>query len=363
MADNTDRMLFTSMGMFIIDEIHYGGLANKPQQESVVYDIVGGAGTYSVLGSRVFCPSPKLSKRIGWVVDVGNDFPEKIMTEIKSWNTGVLLRDTPNRKTTRGWNYYGPNEERDFKYTTEKIRIVVEDLVANPQLLGSLSYHLICSPTRCLEICTTLQQARTEAHLPNDQVIFWEPVPGVCSPEEFTHCIKTLAFVDIVSPNALEGAMFFGLPEPSDDAGVQDIALRFLSYMTKPTAAIIIRCGAKGCAVFSRVPFAQSQACPTDLTVHFAWFPSYHNPKFSDFKVEDPTGGGNSFIGGAAVGYILGKGNVAQAAVFGNVAAGIAIEQVGTPILSIENNQELWNNETTASRVSKYCARYNISYS
>lgn len=363
MTDNdANSMVFASMGMFIIDEIHFGNIQNKPVDQDSVYDIIGGAGTYSVLGCRVFCPSPHLSKRVGWIVDVGNDFPQSIMSEIKSWDTGLLLRDTPNRLTTRAWNFYGANEERDFKYTTEKIRIVVEDLVDNPQLLAAQSYHLICSPSRCMDICTTLISARSEKKIPTNQIIFWEPVPGVCSPEEFKQCIETLSHVDILSPNALEGAMFFGLEEPTDKAGVQDVALRFLKYMSKPGAAVIIRCGSKGCAVFSHKKFAHSEACPGEPDVQFKWFPAYHDPKFPDFLVKDPTGGGNTFIGGAAAGYVLGNQNLAQAAVFGNVAAGIAIEQVGTPKLTTDGDQELWNGTTITSRVQNYCHRYHIEY-
>lgn len=364
-SSQNNRMLFVSMGMFIIDEIHFGSLKHTPAEDSVVYDIIGGAGTYSILGCRVFCPSP-LSKRVGWIVDVGKDFPEPIMKEITSWDTGLLLRDTPNRLTTRAWNYYGPNEERDFKYTTEKIRIVVEDLVEHSDLLASKSYHLICSPDRCMDICTTLTKAREEAGMPNDQVIFWEPVPGVCSPEEFQQCIKTLAYVDILSPNALEGAMFFGLPEPEDETGVIAIASRFIAVMSKPSAAVIIRCGSKGCFVLSKQEFVGSK--PSGVSgagTHGAWFPAYHNPKFPDFDVTDPTGGGNTFIGGAAAGYVLGGKNLAQAAVYGNVAAGIAIEQVGMAKLTPQTSEstELWNGTSIQSRVQLYTERYGISYS
>lgn len=361
--EDDPRMLFVSMGMFIIDEIHFGELKNRSQEANVVYDVIGGAGTYSVLGCRVFCPSP-LSKKVGWIVDVGNDFPENIMKEITSWETGLLLRETPNRLTTRAWNYYGPNEERDFKYTSEKIRIVVEDLVENPELLASRSYHLICSPDRCMDICTTLNKARSAANVPTDQIIFWEPVPGVISPKVFDQCVETLAYVDILSPNALEGAMFFGLPEPEDDAGVQDIALRFLEVMSKPEAAVIIRCGSKGCAVYSKETFVGSKPVNATKDIHYALFPAYHNPKYSDFNVTDPTGGGNTFIGGATAGYILGNRNLAQAAVYGNVAAGIAIEQVGMAKLTpgTVSTPELWNGMTIEARIETYCSRYGIIY-
>lgn len=142
-----DRLLFTTMGMFIIDEIHYGEMSSKPP----VYDIIGGAGTYSVLGCRFFFPANSInsndsgdssghfidssanentkepsrsqtfvsgtSNQIGWIIDVGYDFPEPIRNTIEGWNTGVVWRNTPDRQTTRGWNYYGLHEERGMLFS------------------------------------------------------------------------------------------------------------------------------------------------------------------------------------------------------------------------------------------------------
>lgn len=143
-SSRKDIIMFTTMGMFIIDEIHYGKMSEKPP----VYDIIGGAGTYSVLGCRLFFPGkhrtqcglngeldqhklcgvaeendqntsgskPQFasgsSEQIGWIIDVGYDLPDSVKEEIEAWDTGVVWRNTPDRQTTRGWNYYGPNEER-----------------------------------------------------------------------------------------------------------------------------------------------------------------------------------------------------------------------------------------------------------
>jgi hypothetical protein len=76
-----------------------------------VYDILGGAGAYATLGARLFSPPP-LSTSVGWIVDCGSDFPEAIRETILKWQTTCLLRETPERLTTRGWNEYGDNEYR-----------------------------------------------------------------------------------------------------------------------------------------------------------------------------------------------------------------------------------------------------------
>jgi hypothetical protein len=89
----------------ISDEIEFA--PPKPP----VHDVVGGAGSYSALGARMFSPPPT-SKGVGWIVDCGSDFPPELRESIAHWQTGAILRETPERLTTRGWNGYGENEHR-----------------------------------------------------------------------------------------------------------------------------------------------------------------------------------------------------------------------------------------------------------
>lgn len=112
---------FCTLGMFIIggspidcetqgpnhttDDIEF------PPPREAVKDILGGAGSWSALGARLFSPPPK-SESVGWVVDAGSDFPLELRQIIQSWETSCVLRETTNRRTTRGHNIYGENEER-----------------------------------------------------------------------------------------------------------------------------------------------------------------------------------------------------------------------------------------------------------
>lgn len=92
--DNGDEEIdFVSLGMFIIDEIEF--------KSHTVRDVLGGAGTYSAIGARIVSPPP-LSRRVGWIVDAGSDFPAGLKSTIETWNTSCLIRETPNRLTTRG---------------------------------------------------------------------------------------------------------------------------------------------------------------------------------------------------------------------------------------------------------------------
>ena len=102
MAEST-TIEFATLGMFIIDQINFPNPGYSPSTPyvKVVDDIVGGAGTYGILGARLFSPPP-LSKCMGWIVHTGNDFPESIVKTLKSWDTTLILRQTPDRLTTRG---------------------------------------------------------------------------------------------------------------------------------------------------------------------------------------------------------------------------------------------------------------------
>jgi len=99
----TPQIEFVSLGMFIIDEIEFS--------TRTVHDVLGGAGTYSAIGARIVSPPPA-SKSVGWIVDEGHDFPAELRDVINSWGTSCLIRATPWRQTTRGWNGYGDNEHR-----------------------------------------------------------------------------------------------------------------------------------------------------------------------------------------------------------------------------------------------------------
>ena len=87
-------MDFCTLGMLIIDDIQYA--PPKPP----LHNVLGGGGTFAVLGARLFRPYP-MSKDIGWTVHRGCDFPENLSAELDSWQTGLQWINTPERQTTR----------------------------------------------------------------------------------------------------------------------------------------------------------------------------------------------------------------------------------------------------------------------
>ena len=97
------------------------------------------------------------------------------------------------------------------------------------------------------------------------------------------------------------------------------------------------------------------------------WMPAYFQAEGTDAnpRVVDPTGGGNTFLGGLAVALARGK-SIEEACAWGAVAASFAIEQVGVPRLEgLETEgeggkEERWNGEKVEDRLTEYLARVSL---
>ncbi|KAJ4289167.1 hypothetical protein N0V90_011509 [Kalmusia sp. IMI 367209] len=346
MAQEAGDIDFCTLGMFIIDEIEFA--APKPP----VRDILGGAGSYSALGARIFSRPPR-SKAVGWIVDCGSDFPPALRETIATWDTGVLIRETPDRLTTRGWNGYGENEHRAFRYTTPKLRLDHHALI-DTQLLWSKSFHLICSPLRCIDLVVNILALRNKSgDMQAPRPLFvWEPVPDLCTPEELNNCLQALKHVDCVSPNHAELGGFFS----QNTNGVDHVNYRSIEALCDQwlqsgigingKGGIVVRAGKDGCLV-ARPGLRK-------------WLPAYH--QLAE-KVVDPTGGGNGFLGGFTVGLVRGSttpgsDSIEKAAIWGSISASFAIEQVGMPALSCSpQGEETWNNVRVEDRLSEFKER------
>lgn len=308
---------------------------------------MGGAGTFSAIGARLFSPPPQ-SKSVGWIVDAGTDFPDELRTIVSSWDTGALIQPR-NALTTRGWNGYGENDHRAFKYLTEKKRLTADDLT--PELLAAKSFHLICSATRCGELVQRLKQRRAETlgtDVP-DPIIVWEPVPDLCTVEELENTKAALRSVDVLSPNHEELGALFGFEHTSgvDREAVERHAAELIDsgIGSEGRGVIVVRSGKQGCYI------ARSGGEATSC-----WLPAYHTDQS---KVIDPTGGGNGFLGGLAVGLVRTDFDVVEAAGWGSIAASFTIEQVGMPQLTPSSGgaSELWNGVSVEDRLKDFKQR------
>jgi sugar/nucleoside kinase (ribokinase family) len=165
-------------------------------------------------------------------------------------------------------------------------------------------------------------------------MFLWEPIPGVCSPEDWKDCIEAMKVVDVISPNINEAATFLGRTIDEESPFVEFRAQVEILAQEYQHATAVFRCGKHGCFVTTKKVKK--------------WLPAYHQ---TSNKVVDPTGGGNAFCGGFCAGWIQSGGDVVTAAVYGNIAASFVIEQYGLPTLEYDQGVEKWNGDTIEDRL------------
>ena len=365
------------------------------------------------------------------LVDVGTDFPSEMRASLLILNTASIFRYNLDRLTTRGWNSYASapsmdTEHREFRYLTPKRRVEVGDFFTGGvaswvgKRMGAI--HMICSPERAAMSVRELWQEldsgavgkeesgqekwRGEGELKNGSwpLVLWEPVPNLCSPEYKQSMLNTLEFVDVVSPNEGELLAFFadeaegklgsgvGWDESEEvltsledkrrrtEVLAKKLALHRRMGGSRQHGAVIVRCGAQGCyLVWQHEPSSNDaliSPAPPVIPISAIWLPAYHTPMStssatsrlnSSTSVVDPTGAGNAFIGGLAVGLArpeLGNryGKINRwilAAMYGQVAASFVVEQVGVPRLSVDpiDDVERWNGEVAQVRLKSYVER------
>ncbi|THC96140.1 hypothetical protein EYZ11_004361 [Aspergillus tanneri] len=296
---------FCTMGMFILDDIDFGGTSPN------VKNVIGGAASFAVVGARLVAGKDH-SRSVSWIVDVGSDFPREILDVIRAWDTDCVIREDQRRLTTRAWNGYGPNEKR--------------------ATIGT--FYVVGLPNSLQDI-------------PHERPIFvWEPVPDLCTPEEQERFFTAIKVVDVVSPNELELGMMFGQPGWNEESRFgRDIVKNIVESGIGPegNGHLVIRAGKDGSYSYSRT--------------QRIWLPAYHQANASGASaVVDPTGAGNSFLGALTQGGRY--NNILEALVFATVAAGFVVEQIGVPVMSTSTEgRELWNKTEFTERVRLYTQR------
>ncbi|KAL6940138.1 hypothetical protein ACO0QE_004028 [Hanseniaspora vineae] len=367
---NSKETLFTTNGMFIIDEI-----VNKNTGERLT-DIVGGGGTFAALGATIVgtanlnfqhgtvsCSENNVSstsEKIKFIVDCGSDFPyETVQPQLDAWGIGIIYRKDNSRLTTRGYNEYGPGDFRTFKYQTPKKLVLGQDFMQTIE--GPIAImHLVCSAKRAVEIIEAL---RVESTLVDGEFTYkckkfvWEPVPDLCTLEYYKeiHAVLNQYAGDgvevILSPNAEEAfQLFYGIDviEPTVQECITKLQSKIHQLSPFP---VVIRCGALGCILFNQGDKNGKESTPQVL-------PAYHQN--TQDEVKDPTGGGNTFLGGFAMGLALSRGDFYQACICGNIVSGVVIEQNGLPVLNktAQPGVYLWNGKSFAQRWNRYMKTY-----
>jgi sugar/nucleoside kinase (ribokinase family) len=197
----------------------------------------------------------------------------------------------------------------------------------------------------------TLRDQVTETKAHARPLFIWEPVPDLCTPNELTNCLEALKVIDVISPNHSELGGFFGADTNETDhvnfRSIEGLCDQWLQsgIGLKGEGGIVVRAGKDGCLVARRGSRK--------------WLSAYHQ---SAEKVIDPTGGGNGFLGGLAMGLVRGEtssgvSDLEEAAIWGSISASFAIEQIGMPVLSSTDNGETWNGARVEERKSEFKER------
>jgi sugar/nucleoside kinase (ribokinase family) len=195
---------------------------------------------------------------------------------------------------------------------------------------------MVCSASRCIDIVTGIIKRRQKEDLPLP-ILVWEPIPDLCTPDEQQNIFNAAKLVDVISPNNQElASIFTSKTQTEPPYHEEEYSKAFLASGIGQDGhgSIVVRCGSQGCYAASRT---ESQ-----------WLPAYHSQ--GGDKVKDPTGGGNTFLGGLAVALARGK-TLHEACIWASVAASFAIEQIGLPVLTEGPEGERWNGEDVWKRV------------
>jgi len=156
--------------------------------------------------------------------------------------------------------------------------------------------------------------------------------------------MEACRLVDVFSPNHLEmSAMFENSPSESFQPGrLETFALEFSKAIgPSGNGIVIVRAGEHG-------------SLTTQHAAKSIWLPPYYESLVT--KVVDPTGGGNTYLGGFIAGWKA-SGDITEASMYGNVAASFAIEQIGLPSCEVSDGEEMWNGTRVMERLSQYRER------
>ncbi|WWD18480.1 hypothetical protein CI109_102932 [Kwoniella shandongensis] len=305
-------------------------------------DQIGGGGTYTIIGARMFLPP----SRLGMVVDyTPSTLPEEIKDQLKSYGEELwAFRERQDgHPTARAVNRY-KGQTRGFEYLTRPLLLTPSLLEGTPfhDPLPSTIHFISYPAPRAEKVLSEVR--KVEGWTPR---IVWEP-----EDETLEDLRQVAGEVDIIAPNHNEALRLFSLIAPPSftDDDVKSTLTRVcrqLAYL-RPRIGAIIRAGHLGCCYAS----TETEGYRPDVK----WIPAYWHEGRDGWKgkVVDPTGAGNAFMG--ALGAALDEGKSLDEAVrWGSVAASFTIEQNGLPKLTKgEDGKELWNGESPLDRLKKF---------
>jgi sugar/nucleoside kinase (ribokinase family) len=264
------------------------------------------------------------------IFKAGFDFPSALLERFTSWNVDVRVLECPDQPAARGRVLYGVHaSDRTFERVTSPLLTTPQDLLGTGLLVAKCLHFFDTATTVSAQI-DEINQLRASEGIDERLLVVWEPQAKSCSPETFQEHKQLVASgkVQVFSPNHVELAMLCSSPDQTEvtefnKATVEVHARTFLPAYdydnARTVCCILIRCAEYGCFVLWVTSGGQ----------HSTWLPPFYGSGESH-RIVDPTGAGNTFLGGLAMG-LLETGDFVQAAKYGSVAASFAVEVVGLP--------------------------------
>jgi sugar/nucleoside kinase (ribokinase family) len=235
---------------------------------------------------------------------------------------------------------------KKFRYITKPLKATPTDLIGT-DLLSSTAIHILATPEEVTEQVPQLLELRTQRGIKRAPLIIWEPFPAACTTQNRQAFMQACKLVDVFSPNHLEMTALF--EETTTGSFHKDKLEEYAHDFSRTTGlrgsgTVIVRSGEHGSLTV--------QNMTTKL-----WLPPFYPIGASE--VIDPTGAGNTFLGGFIAGW-KSTGDLKVASAYGNVAASYAIEQIGLPSLSFDGKFGLCNGVRVIDRLSLYRRRIEL---
>ncbi|KAK7911172.1 PfkB family carbohydrate kinase [Apiospora marii] len=363
----SDKISFVSLGMLVLDELHL-------PSGQVLRDGIGGSGAWSMLGARI-ATGPRDAKQVGSFIVAGHDFPKSTSQAVRDLGVTLEMLVDPTRQSTRGKLVYHDEafNNKTFNYLTTPLQPTAAQLPLN--LLGAKAFHMLLPPEAVKIQVPELLSRRKEAGIKEPPLIFWEPLPWKCTPENMEVHKEACKLVSVFSPNHLELLGLYGIAKPnstgspvraspdepaeSQETVIEKCAAELFGNVTDDgwEGMLLVRAAEMGC--FAKGAGGLSRS-----------FRPYH---IDQTAVVDATGAGNAFLGALAVSLVAANGpgrttqpdvmaaapvtgdatQISDAIARASVVASFAIEQNGLPrrtLVEGVDGEEKWNGHTFGVR-------------
>lgn len=114
--ENETRAVFTTLGMFIIDEFRF----DEPLTQ--IPDQIGGGGTYAATAAAMFLPPSK----VGMIIDRGSDWSPDWQRQLNLYGDIWVYRDDNTRLTTKVSEIYPSMHDLRSKQLNRHERLIAE---------------------------------------------------------------------------------------------------------------------------------------------------------------------------------------------------------------------------------------------